>query len=254
MKEQYFFGATLAKQIDFFAYPRCGNHYFLYCLSGLFDLVSLPTEHIDNHEAIDRQRELNRQALYALDLREGGVPYRPLYVESNANGMHGVPTETGRPTIILIRDPIDSAYSFYRVAPVRWGLEIADEQNWLLDYLHNYMRFYDAALRLLEDGSSTLLVRYRDLLASPDALHRVVQFVGLAPKLAPEFVHWLTAFERFAAPVDRTFYRSGSPGAWHSDDHWRALLQSIAGESLDFRRFGYHVLADYTRPPSAASA
>jgi hypothetical protein len=77
------------KEFEYFAFPRVGSHFFYYCLTGLFDLIGLPHEHLTSIEAISRQEELNPLALYALKLREDGIPFQPVFFNALSNGMHG---------------------------------------------------------------------------------------------------------------------------------------------------------------------
>lgn len=236
MKEQYFFGRTLAKQIDFFAFPRTGSHFFRYCTVGLFDLVALPQPSTDDPEAIDRQRELDPLALYILDLREDGVPYVPVCFNARANGQHGIPVLGDCPAVVLMRDPMPTLYSFYRVARDRWGERIDRPAAWVRAKAKRYAEFYDAGLAIAAANPGRVLVlRYEDLAASPEALRRLVDFVGVRPKLRPELVHEVTRFERFARPGARTFYRAGDNDAWRSDADWAAILKEA--DLPDLTRF-----------------
>src|SRR5579872_3299530 len=92
MRSTYHFG-TLLKEVNFFAYPRTGGHFFYYCLSGLFDLVVSPHQFLHHEEALDRQNELNPDVLYALDLREPDVPYRPVRADALVAGVHATPID-----------------------------------------------------------------------------------------------------------------------------------------------------------------
>ena len=241
MKSLYHFG-ELVREIDYFAFPRTGSHFFRYCTSGLFDIVSRTHAHIANPEAIDRQQEINPQVLYGLDLREPGVPFQPIWINTVPNGVHGRPIDGSNPVIVVIRNPVATAYSLYRVHRDRWhGVPSIDSQvsvEWLSQTLQEYSAFYNAAFDLLDSlGDRGLLIRYEDLVATADPLHRLVQFCGVKPKLQPDFVHFLTRFDLFAKPGDRTFYRAGDNEAWRRDQVWMEILGRLSVP--DFSRFGY---------------
>jgi hypothetical protein len=142
MQATYHFG-HLVTEIDFFSYPRTGAHFLHYCLSGLFDLISLPHPYLKHAEAIDRQQELNADVLYALGLREAGLPFRPVYFNTHRTGMHGLPAEADGSILVLTRDPIATAYSRFRVDRERWG-GVADlTPKWLSNELRGYSTFYE---------------------------------------------------------------------------------------------------------------
>lgn len=242
MNDAYHFG-QLAKQFDIFAYPRTGSHLFSYCFGGLFDLISLPNEYLHAEEAVDRQTELREEALYALELRENGAPYQPVWLNATATGLHGMAAKGENPAILLIRDPIAAAYSLFRVSP-RWGLPIPDPLSWLESTLHDYAVFYEAGFTMLTQyPDDTLLVRYEELTAGPQALQDVVRFVGLRPKLRPDFVHRVTRFEAMVRSGERTFYREGRNTAWMEHPEWLTLL--CATTDWDFRPFGYGQVSSY---------
>lgn len=209
----------------------------------MFDLISFPHEHHDNIEAIDRQRELQETALYALDLREPEALVEPVWLNPLANGMHGTPKKGVSPAIVLVRDPIATAYSLFRVSP-RWNSPIHDPAGWLGDVLSRYLSFYEAGFEMLEKWpADTLLVRYESLLKDPAALEEVAGFVGIRPKLRPDFVFEVTRFDRFVRPGERTFYREGRNSAWLDDRPWMDALGTIT--DLDFRQFGYDTITSY---------
>src|SRR5260370_4970325 len=96
---------TLTEEIQLFAYPRVGSHFLAYCLHGLYDLVALESCRSNNPEVCAREQELDAHALYALELREDGAAYRPLWVNAIPNGIHGMPVSSANRSIILIREP-----------------------------------------------------------------------------------------------------------------------------------------------------
>ena len=235
-RQTYYFG-TLVKQIDIFSYPRTGAHFFTYCFMGLFDLISFPHEDLHNREAIERQLELSERSLYGLDLRESSVPYQPIWLNALANGMHGMPKKGQSPAMLLIRDPIATAYSYYRVRH-RWGFEIERPIQWLNNYLAGYYDFYEQGFTMLRQfPADTLLISYESLVESPKMLEEVVRLVGVKPKLAPGFVYWLTQFSNFTVPGERSFYREGRNDAWQEDVIWVNLLRGA--DPRDFKAFGY---------------
>jgi hypothetical protein len=244
MKEAYYFGRGLAKEIELFAYPRTGSHFLFYCLSGLFDLVSREHQELHNQEAISRQAELNEAVLYALDLREDGVPYQPVRIDALSNGIHGLPRTTQKPQIILIRDPIATLYSLFRTGTERWGMVIPDLSAWLGKTAGEYEQFYTEAFNILsQENGKCLLVRYEALVEGPNELKKIVDFVNVKPKLTPDFVYQITKFETFVRPGERTFYRSGDNHLWRQDSRWIEALRSI--EDRDFAAFGYKAVSAY---------
>ena len=251
MRSTYHFG-SLIKEVNIFAHPRTGSHFFHYCLTGLFDVVTMPHAFLHHGEALSREKELNPEALYALDLRQPTVPLQPLHVNALVGGVHGLPVESDCSTIILIRDPISTVYSRYRVDRDRWGGIKELTAEWLKDQLLRYAFFYDRGMDVLDRlGKRGILVRWSDLVAGPEALERVVDFVGLTPKLQCSFVWSIMRFGSFVGPEPRTFYRSGSNTAWHKDSHWINTLAAM--EDLSFERFGYLSISEYLSDAEEAS-
>lgn len=243
MQTTYHFG-LLVKEIDIFSYPRTGAHFLRYCLSGLFDVISLPHPYLTHAEAVDRQQELNADVLYALGLREPDVPFRPVYFNARRTGVHGLPAESDGSILVLIRDPIATAYSRLRVERDRWGGITDLTSEWLSNELRGYSAFYDRATEVLaRQGNRGLLIRWEDLVDSPRALEDVVSFVGLPAKLRPSLVWMLTRFDHFAEPGRRTFYRSGNNTAWKADSQWVRILSRLEDQS--FHRFGYGSVMEY---------
>ena len=252
--EQYLAGRTLTEELHYFSFPRTGSHFFVHCLNGLFDLITFPHEHLHHVEAISRQQELNPEALYALDLREEGSIHQPLFLNASASGSgpHGRPFPSGKRSLILIRHPLPTLYSLYRVNRDRWGGVIENPAAWLETQLTAYVDYYAAAFAVLAgEPERNLLVRHEELTAGATALEEVVRFVGLQPKLSPDFVHWITRFERFAradADRQRTFYRAADPLAYAADPVWRELAQGL--DPARWQEFGYGPAAgDPVQPP-----
>jgi hypothetical protein len=239
MDQQYRAG-TVLKVIDYYAFPRTGSHFLGACISGLFDHITiLPEEIRTDPEAVSRRDELSPLALYALELREQGVPYQPVWFNVLRNGPHGEPIAGSNPVFVVIRHPLASAYSAWRSRKrLGWVVETPAQMSAHLD---SYERFYDAAVTLARAmGDRLLLIRYEDAIAGPQALERLVRFVGVQPKLSPGFVHWVTRFENFVRPGERTFYRAGDDQAWRADAEFGQLLER-SGAMRDYSRFGYTV-------------
>jgi hypothetical protein len=236
--ESYYFGTRLAVRCDYYAFPRTGSHYLWACLTGLLDLVFYPNEHVDNPEARQRAEELNPHAYYALRLREDGVPIQPVYINAAPQGTHGLPSAGNWPTLILIRDPHPTIYSWYHTAIDRWGAKIPDRIVWMREAYEHYRQFYSAAQLIQQQmPKRTCLVRFETLKTEVAELDRIVRFLGVQPKLSPAFVHWWTQFERMTQSGTRTFYRSGNNTQWRADAAWVADLAKV--EPGDFREFGY---------------
>jgi hypothetical protein len=222
-----------AEEIHLFAYPRVGSHFLVYCLHGLYDLIIFPSSKSDNPEVSAREQELDPHALYALELREDGAAHRPIWVNATPNGIHGMPVASTNRKLILIREPQATIYSLYRVNRDRWGASLngrAEAVAWINERLTEYHNFYQRAFTVRDsDPTQTCLVRYEDLLSSPETLKTVVAFIGKPTKLSPEFVFWVTNFDRFAlTDKQRTFYRTGKNTACSDDLLWQDLRASIA--------------------------
>jgi hypothetical protein len=232
----YHFGVHLAREVDYFAFPRTGSHFLWHCFTGLFDLVFFPTPYTDQPEPRQRREELDPMALQALELRTDVAGYHPVYIRHDVNGLHGVPVDGGRPLIVLVRNPRAVFYSYYHTAVERWGAQIADVDAWLREQTTAFRRFYDTAWTLhaaVQDR--VLILRFEELCGDPAALRRLVAFVGVPPKLPPEFVFWCCQFERLTRPGTRTFYRQGDDDAWCRDPVWRVRLETLG----DFSCYGY---------------
>lgn len=238
MTERYFFGRVEAIRIDFFAFPRCGSHFLRSCTAGLFDLVALPHADSASPEAAARRQEIAPLAQYALNLREEGVPYQPVWFNATANGRHGAPVMSGFPILVLIRDPRAAVYSLYRVSRDRWNVPIADARAWARKQFESYAQFYSGAQALTgAHPGRAMLIRYEDLRAGPQALESLITFVGAPPKLSAPFVHHFTRFENFAIGGDRTFYREGDNDAWRRDEAWLNTIRDLP--LPDFAPLGY---------------
>ena len=237
-EEKYFFGTRLACRLDYYAFLRSGSHFLWNCFTGLFDLVFFENEFVNDEEAKQRQEELEPMALYALKLRSDTVPFQPVCINAAPNGLHGLPQDGPNPIIILIRDPYASIYSLYLTACDRWGLKIDDTVTWMKENFTLYREFYDKAFQLYEDNQDkVLIVRFEALKAKHLELQKIVDFVGVTPKLKSEYVFWWTRFERIVKDGERTFYRSGNNDSWKKDEPWRNALEKA--KVGDFSNFGY---------------
>jgi hypothetical protein len=238
----YHFG-QLVPTFNVFAHPRTGSHFLFHCLSGLFDVIAFSHAHLHEEEAVDRKRELNPEMVHLLELRDPKVPWCPVFFNPTSTGIHGLPVVSEVPAIVLIRDPIAAAYSRFRVERDRWGGVAELSTAWLNLELQNYTEYYGTALAVLKDPvQSGLLVRWEHLVADKLALERIIAFCQHPAKLPPSFVYSITRFENFVQPGSRTFYRSGSNEAWHSDVEWIAALSNA--EHFAFESFGYPSIAD----------
>lgn len=234
----YTFGSTIAKKLNYFAYPRTGSHYLWACFTGLFDLVFYENEYTYLPEAMQRFEELNPLSSYSLKLRQDGVPYEPVFIDARPNGLHGEPACSGIPTLILIRDPHPTVYSIFKTTKDRWGGEdeptVESVRNQYAEYVSFYRKAFDVAG---SPDQKTMLIRYEDAIQSYEKLIEIVEFVGVSSKLSCEFVfHW-TNFERMTNNGTRTFYRQGDNQAWEKDREWRDLVAQA--EVGSFAEFGY---------------
>ena len=104
--------------------------------------------------------------------------------------------------------------------------------------MEKYREFYRATYKLLKERpNDSLLVRFEHLQDSPDELRKLVDFVGVTPKLDSDYVYYWTRFERLTREGQRTFYRKGDNEAWKADKDWRKSLEKA--EVGDFSEFGY---------------
>lgn len=237
-EDKYYFGTRLASRLDYYAFLRTGSHFLWNCFTGLFDLVFFENEFVYDEEAMQRRKELEPMALYALKLRSDTVSFQPVFINAAPNGLHGQPQDGPNPIIILIRDPYASIYSLYLTACERWGLKIDNTAVWIEENFTYYREFYDKAFQLFEDNpDKVLIVSFEALKAKHDELQKIVDFVGVTPKLKSEYVFWWTRFERITKEGKRTFYRSGNNDLWKEDKPWReALEKAQVGE---FSKYGY---------------
>lgn len=237
-KDLYAFGSRLAARVDFYSFPRTGSHFLFTCLTGLVDLVFFPNQFA--HEAEPRQRaeELNPHTFYMMKLREDGVPYQPVYVNPEPNGTHGQPTFGSWPVVAMIRDPHPTIYSYYHTAKDRWNLQATDRVAWIKEAYAGYRAFYDRIFEMQRvNPDNLLLIRFEELKKDPAVLAQFCAFVGVTPKLKPEFVHWATAFERMTKPGEKTFFRGGNNERWLEDKQWRRdVLDAAPGY---FGSYGY---------------
>lgn len=251
---RYYFGRSLARQLDLFAFPRTGSHFLRYCTVGLFDLVTLPPKAIDNPEAIDRQQELDPDVLYALELREDGVPYQPVIIHTTATGRHGEPVDQQRPAVILTREPIATVYSGWRAAKDRPGFQpiAIPHHQWIQGRFDLYHAWLSKAADLLAaKPADTLAIRYDELVASPEPLQRLADLLQVRPKLRPALVHKLTRFDLITRPGHRTFYRAADDLAWRNDADFTQHLVRV--NIPDFSRFCF-VQPSPAMPSSASTS
>lgn len=235
---------TLIEEIHLFGYPRCGSHFLIYCLAGLYDLRNSKESYPQlDAEVATRPNELDPQAVYALGLREEGAISQPLlWVNALPNGVHGIPVVSANRRFILIREPQATIYSLYRVNRDRWGGPVSastEATAWIEERLTDYQDFYRHGFAVRDaDPAKTCVVRYEELSASPMALSAIAAFIGKPTKLSPEFIFWVTNFRRFTlAGAERTFYRAGDNTAYLDDPLWQRLTSRI--DPARWAGFGY---------------
>lgn len=237
MQNTYHFG-QLVTEIETFSFPRTGAHYFKYCATGLFDVITLPHENLHLEEAVTRQNELNPTALYLLSLRESGVPFQPVLFTAVRKKIHSEAVPAEGKIALLIRDPIATTYSRYRVEIARWHGISQLKPEWVANQLALYCEYYDKSFAALQQqGDRGLLLRWESLVESPAALEALVAFSGLRPKLKPQFVWEITRFGNLTRAGERTFYRGGDNAAWRGDAPFVEALRALG--PMSFSRFGY---------------
>jgi hypothetical protein len=239
MTEPAHFGRCITKAADFFAFPRTGSHFMFHAFTGLFDLVFLDNRYLKVREAITRNDELDPTILYALTLREEGVPYQPIWINPLATGVHGLPAKGEAKVLTLIREPKATIYSWFRLHRDRLKSDIRDVHVWVEEQFQRYFEFYTTGFDLIERFHSDVhLIRFEDVVVSPEVFQRICDFLSIQPKMNCAFVHWLLDFERVARrDIERTFYRSGRNDAWKEDDFWTKIVSGV--RLPDFSRFGY---------------
>lgn len=247
-----------------FSFPRTGGHFLTHCIRALYDTEpenSDPIGGVAWHdqpsgavqgihlrgqaEIADRERELNPITLYALTLRANDGRRSPLNFVHGRTGVHGIPGGLlpGEKAVVLIRDPLATVYSLYRVWRDRWEPDIPFDAGSVYYHLCEYCRYYDAAIVFKHDNPHNVnIMRFRDLAAGPESLRDLCNFLDHTPKLEPEFVWHMTKFENITTPKARTFYRQGNNEAWRSDPDFFSMLTQV-GE-FDFTPYGYPPLAE----------
>lgn len=223
------FAREFTKQIDYFAYPRVGSHLLFHCLSGLYELVMFDMDCLANEEVRSRLQEVNPSALYALRLRDSNAASPPpIHVDPAPNGIHGEVVDRGLPILCLVREPIATVYSAYRLRKDRLSEKISDPGKWVCSRLKEYEGFYRRVMEVKADVDDRfLLLRFEELVTDVAPLEALCKFVGAQPKLDPSFVRYVTDFEFFVLQGERTFYRSGKNDSWKRDEHFASLIASI---------------------------
>jgi hypothetical protein len=159
-------------------------------------------------EVREREAELNPVSLYALTLRRACGTRSPLNLIHGRTGIHGHPGGLlpGEWAVVLLRDPVATVFSLYRVWKDRWEPEMPFDSESVRHHLSEYGQFYDAALACkAEHGDAVKFLRYEELTASPDAIRDFCDDLDLPTKLDPEFVWHITKFENFTSNTARTF-------------------------------------------------
>ena len=233
------FVENYTKRFDYFAYPRVGSHFLFHIFSGLYELVLFESEDFETEEYISRKREIKEFSLYALSLHDSKRKFRqPIFVNPKANGVHGFPIDSGFPIISLIRDPLATIYSYYRLKRDRHNYVFLNKEEWIQDKLSEYYKFYSQVQELkIKLKDSMLIIKYEDLISDVKYIIEIVNFFRIDPKLDPNFVYNCTNFKNFASGSDRTFYRDADNEKWLLDDEFKTLLKGI--DFNKFLKFGY---------------
>ena len=90
-----------------------------------------------------------------------------------------------------------------------------------------------------DNPEKVLIVRFEALRAGHEELQKIVDFIGVTPKLKSEYVYWWTHFDRITKDGERTFYRSGNNELWKKDEAWKDTLEKA--EVGEFSKFGYSI-------------
>lgn len=217
------------KRIDYFAFPRVGSHYLFYCLKGLYDMVMFEMDCFLTEETRTRQNEIRPEALYALGLHDPSRPLPPpIHIDPAPNGIHGQPVSRGLPILCLMREPVPTIYSAYRLRQDRFGEIIDNPKQWLQNQFQAYENFYRNALKVRDAGKEPfLMLHFEELVAGVAPLKDLCEFVGFDPKLDPNFIHKVTRFDNFTVKDVRTFYQTGSNDSWQKDSRFSSLVSSI---------------------------
>jgi len=67
----------------------------------------------------------------------------------------------------------------------------------------------------------------------------ILDFIGIEPKLTPEFVYECTKFSKFVSHKTRTFYRDANNQKWSEDEKFLRLIENI--DFKKFNSFGYSI-------------
>ena len=228
------------KRIDYFAYPRVGSHFLFHIFSGLYELILFESEDFKTEEYLARKNEINEFSLYALSLSDLNKSTRqPIFVNPKANGIHGTPIDSGFPIISLIRHPLATAYSYYRLERDRFNRSFSNEKAWILDKLNEFDKFYTQVFEVKNKIKNDMLIlNFEDLVSDDKYINNIVDFFNVEPKLDPNFVYNCTKFENFTSNSDRTFYRNGDNEKWLQDDNFKLMIKDF--DFKKFRKFGYN--------------
>ena len=143
------FVTNYTKRFDYFAYPRVGSHFLFHIFSGLYELVLFESESFQTSEYLARKTEINEFSLYALSLNDSQISYKhPIFINPVANGIHGFPIDSGFPVISLIRHPLATVYSYFRLQRDRHTSQFKDKGGWVEDKLNEYLLFYSKVFDL----------------------------------------------------------------------------------------------------------
>ena len=165
---------------------------------------------------------------------------QPIFINPKANGIHGFPINSGFPIISLIRHPISTVYSFYRLQRDRFNFKFTNKERWIQDKLKEYLDFYSRIFQLKEQNKSKMIIlNFEDLVSDEKYIYKIVEFINVEPKLDVEFVYNCTKIQNFFSAKKRTFYREGDNLKWLNDIDFIKYIKSF--NLNEFDKFGYKI-------------
>jgi hypothetical protein len=233
------FVTNYTKRFDYFAYPRVGSHFLYHIFSGLYELILFDSESFQTSEYLSRKTEINELSLYALSLKDSQKNFnQPIYINPLANGIHGFPIDCGFPVISLIRHPLPTVYSYFRVLRDRLNHQFEDRKIWVEDKLNEYLSFYSKVFDLKNKiGTNMIILKYENLISDYKYLFDIIKFINIDPKLDPKFVFKCLKFESFVNDKNRTFYRDADNNKWSEDNVFKGLINDL--DLHKYCKYGY---------------
>lgn len=233
------FVTNYTKRFDYFAYPRVGSHFLFHIFSGLYELILFDSESFQTNEYLSRQTEINEFYLYALSLNDSRKSFnQPIFINPVANGIHGLPIDSGFPVISLIRHPLPTVYSYFRLHRDRLNYQFEDKREWVEYKLNEYLFFYSKVFDLKNQiGNNMIILKYENLISNYNYLYDIIKFVKTEPKLDPKFVYKCVEFKNFVSDMNRTFYRDADNKKWLNDDDFQCLISEL--DLQKYYQYGY---------------